>query len=71
MNIGSASIKLHSGFTAGAGGAQEVLAIACFVIVGLILLFAAGRLCGRRFAHSHAADYMSTGREITSQILVR
>ena len=62
MNIGTAAVELHSGFTAGAGGAQEALVIAGFVIVGLVLLFAAGRLCGQRHAHLHAADYTSPRR---------
>ncbi len=59
MNIMIAAVGVDPGFAVGGGSAQE--AIVGFAIVGLILLFAAGRLCrrGRGHAHGHAAHYIS------------
>lgn len=52
MNIMIAAVGIDPGFAAGGGSAQD--AIIGFAIVGLILLFAAGRLCRRSHAHGHA-----------------
>jgi hypothetical protein len=58
MNIMIAAVGVDSGFAAGGGSAQE--AIVGFAIVGLILLFAAGRLCrGHKVGHAHASHYVS------------
>lgn len=51
MNIMIAVVGIDPGFAAGGGTAQE--AIIGFAIVGLILLFAAGRLCRRGHGHAH------------------
>lgn len=56
MNIMIAAVGVDPGFAVGGGSAQE--AIIGFAIVGLILLFAAGRLCRRGSGHHpHTAHY--------------
>ncbi|HXT00145.1 MAG TPA: hypothetical protein VN915_05685 [Elusimicrobiota bacterium] len=60
MNIMIAAVGVDPGFAAGGGSAQE--AIIGFAIVGLILLFAAGRLCRQGHAHRrahHVSHYVS------------
>jgi hypothetical protein len=52
MNIMIAAVGVDPGFATGGGSAEE--AIIGFAIVGLILLFAAGRMCRQAHAHRHA-----------------
>ena len=61
MNIMIAAVGVDPGFAAGGGSAQE--AIIGFAIVGLILLFAAGRLCrhhGHSRNHAHATHHYTS-----------
>jgi hypothetical protein len=53
MNIMIAAVGVDPGFATGGGTAQE--AIIGFAIVGIILLFAAGRLC--KHAHPHGRPH--------------
>jgi hypothetical protein len=48
MNITMAAVGIDPGLTVGGGCASGALAIAAFAAIGLILLFAAGRLMRRR-----------------------
>jgi hypothetical protein len=59
MNIMIAAVGVDPGFAVGGGSAQEAMVIGGFAVVGLILLFAAGRLCGRKRVHAHVARYTS------------
>lgn len=52
MNIAIAAVGVDPGFAVGGGSVEEALVIGGFVVIGLILLLAAGRLC-RRHGHSH------------------
>jgi hypothetical protein len=62
MNIMLAGVGADPGFSAGGGSVEEALVIAGFAVVGLILLFAAGRLCrrGHEQTHSHVAHYAAS-----------
>ena len=64
MNIAISAVKADSGFAVGRGSSQETMGIEGFIVVGLILLFAAGRLCRRGSGriHAHAAHYTSPRR---------
>jgi hypothetical protein len=58
MNIMSAAVAVDPGFGVAGTSLHETFALAGFVVVGLILLFAGGRLCrrhGRALHASHAA----------------
>ena len=65
MNIMSVAVAADPGFGVGGSSLHETIALGGFVVVGLILLFAGGRLCRRhgRAVHashaSHAARYTS------------
>ena len=61
MNIMLAAVGVEPGFAAGGGSIEEAMVIGGFVVVGLILLFAAGRLCrhGHARTHPHVARYSS------------
>jgi hypothetical protein len=61
MNIMIAAVGVDPGFAVGGGSAQEAMVIASFALVGMILIFAAGRLCrkGRPHTHHHVAHYSS------------
>jgi hypothetical protein len=61
MNIMIAAVGVDPGFAVGGGSVEEALIIGGFVLVGLILLFAGGRLCHRGHArsHAHVARYTS------------
>ena len=64
MNIMIAAVGVDPGFAVGGGSVEEAMVIGGFVLVGLILLFAAGRLCRRGHGHSHAhvARYAASRR---------
>jgi hypothetical protein len=57
MSIQFASVGMIGGFAGGAGGVEDVLAVAGLIAAGLVLLFAAGRLCGRHGQSAHVARY--------------
>jgi hypothetical protein len=57
MNIMIAAVGVDPGFAVGGGSAQEAMVIGGFLVVGLILLFTAGRLCHRGRGHAHTAHY--------------
>ena len=60
MNIMIAAVGVDPGFASGGGTAQE--AIIGFAMVGIILLFAANRLCKHGHAHGrthHTSHYVS------------
>ena len=60
MNIMIAAVGVDPGFATGGGTAQE--AIIGFAMVGIILLFAAGRLCRNGHPHGrphHVSHYVS------------
>jgi hypothetical protein len=57
MNIMIAAVGVDPGFAVGGGSAQEAMVIGAFALVGLILLFTAGRLCRRGRGHAHVAHY--------------
>lgn len=61
MNIMIAAVGVEPGFAMGGGSVEEAMIIGGFVVVGLILLFAGGRLCHRGHArtHAHVARYTS------------
>jgi hypothetical protein len=59
MNIMIAAVGVDPGFAVGGGSAQEAMVIGGFALVGLMLLFAAGRLCRGGRGHAHAAHYTS------------
>jgi hypothetical protein len=61
MNTMIAEAGGDQGFTDGRGILHEGMGIGFLIAVGLILLFAAGRLCrrGRGPVHAHAARYTS------------
>lgn len=59
MNIMIAAVGFEPGLAIGGGSAQEALVIAGFALVGLVLLLAAGLLCGRGHARAHVAHYTS------------
>lgn len=61
MNIMIAAVGVDPGFAAGGGSAQE--AIIGFAIVGIILLFAAGRLC----RHAHSRNHAHVAHHYTSR----
>ncbi len=58
MNIMIAAVGVDPGFAVGRGGPQEALCTVAFVAAGLILLFAARRLCRHHDSRTpHAARY--------------
>jgi hypothetical protein len=57
MNIAIATIGVDPGFAVGGGSAQEAAFVGGFIVVGMILLFAAGRLCLRHGHAPHAVRY--------------
>jgi hypothetical protein len=57
MNIMISAVGVDPGFAIGGGGAQEAAALGAFVVAGLILLFAARRLCRRNDLVHQAARY--------------
>ena len=61
MNTMIAEVGADQGFAEGRGSSHEAMGIGGFIAVGLVLLFAAARLCrrGRGRAHTHAAHYSS------------
>ena len=61
MNIGIVAVGLHSGFTSGGSGAIEVIVIAGFALIGMVLVIVAVRICGRARVPA-AADYTSPRR---------
>ncbi|MFI5349360.1 MAG: hypothetical protein ACHQ2Z_07445 [Elusimicrobiota bacterium] len=64
MNIMIAAVGVDPGFSVGGGSIEEAMVIGGFAVVGLILLFAAGRLCrrGHAHAHPHSAHYAASHR---------
>ena len=62
MNIMIAAVGVNPGFAVGGGSAEEALAVAGFALIGLVLLFAAGRLCGRVRGHADCVRYAASQR---------
>ena len=59
MNIMIAAVGVDPGFAVGRGSADEALCTAAFVVVGLVFLFAARRLCRHHDRTPHVARYTS------------
>jgi hypothetical protein len=57
MNIMIAAVGVDPGFAVGSGSLQEAMGLGAFVVIGLILLFAARRLCHHCDKVPHAARY--------------
>jgi hypothetical protein len=57
MNIMIAAAGVDSGFAVGGGSLEETLAVAGFIVVGLILVFSGSRLARRHGRSPHAAHY--------------
>jgi hypothetical protein len=65
MNMMNEAVGVDSGFSGGRRSPQEAMGIEGFIVSGLILLLAAGRLCrrGHERVHAHAhAHYTSPRR---------
>ena len=62
MNIMMTAVGAGPGFAVAGGSAEEAMAVAGFALIGLILLFAAGRLCRRSHVQAPVAARYAASR---------